>query len=629
MDDFEKKINKELDDIYRIIDEKNEEEACNKYYNLILELENVNFKNINKLYFECSMLLFNNYYYEDCVKFLSKAYNNGYNKRKIKEFLFINFIEPNKKEFEESFEKNILKYNVINNKLQIIPPSYENLKLEFIPISKNRYFIIDLDEDNFNEIIDFSFEELDRIPYYKNNDEFSDLLLIDDFNLDNAKKYIKNIDNRNIYYYSLNKLKKLSFFKIPYIIEEYLKNVIICTSLNAMKEYFRKNLDIYLPRIIHTLNYKNSRNIRKNIKNLLDCEHEFRLTTKGRNSDNILLSICIPTWNRGNLALESINSLLKLPYDSEIEFVVSDNGSTKYIDEYKKIRDINDSRIKYFRFDENMGAEANFTNVIKNANGKFTMLISDEDKVILKNLSHYMNLLKNNKQIALIRPSGTYQYCNLDNEYFIKGYGALKRIFVCTNYVSGVIYNRYLYLKNNLHKLHLKYGKNNGYIYYPHMFWDSIMSLKGDCVIDNLELVIEGGSVLEKQIEDGIKEGNKYIKDIICSDLNNLPSYQTYDCRILQHYDFIELINMLNIDSIEVIIYLYIKLCIKTNYLIYLIKDVYLEQGYDLNLIYDKILECCLDGINSLNVELIPEEKELIKSISMEHNNFYRNYKND
>ena len=62
MDDFEKKINKELDDIYRIIDEKNEEEACNKYYNLILELENVNFKNINKLYFECSMLLFNNYY---------------------------------------------------------------------------------------------------------------------------------------------------------------------------------------------------------------------------------------------------------------------------------------------------------------------------------------------------------------------------------------------------------------------------------------------------------------------------------------------------------------------------------------------------------------------------------------
>lgn len=625
MNKLEGKLNNTLNEIYELINKNIQDEACVKYYNLILELERLQFEEIDRLYYESAILLFNNYYYEECVLFLSKAYSGMYKKREIKEFIFDNFIEPNRKEFFESLKKNMEEYNKMLPHFIMKNVAYEDLPLEFIPVSKDKYFIFDLELDNFNEIIDFSEKELTNTSAYKNKDEYSDILIIDDFNLDNAKKYIKSIENRNIYYYSLNELKTLSFFKLPYIIEKYLKNIIILSSLNTMQEYFRKNLDIYLPRIIHTLNYKNSRNIRKKIKKLLDYEHEFRLTTEGRDTKNILLSICIPTWNRGNLALDSINNLLKLPYDSEIEFVISDNGSTKYIEEYKKIKYLNDSRINYFRFNENKGGMVNFANVVKIANGKFTLLLSDEDTIILDSLPHYMNILKRNPKVGLIRSATNDNYKNLENNHFFAGYDALKNFFLRNNYISGVIYNRKIFNEYNLNNFVLDNNDNVACIFYPHMCWDSIVALHGDVITDNITLVAEGKSVLQEQIEKGIEENDKYIKSNICSELNNIPIYQTYESRIEQHYGFIELINSLDIESVEVIVYLYIMLCNKTNFLISFVTYVYEENGYDLNFIYDEILECCLNGIDNLKIKLSNGYKELIKEYSMKYNTILRN----
>lgn len=625
MNKLEGKLNNTLNEIYELINKNIQDEACVKYYNLILELERLQFEEIDRLYYESAILLFNNYYYEECVLFLSKAYSGMYKKREIKEFIFDNFIEPNRKEFFESLKKNMEEYNKMLPHFIMKNVAYEDLPLEFIPVSKDKYFIFDLELDNFNEIIDFSEKELTNTSAYKNKDEYSDILIIDDFNLDNAKKYIKSIENRNIYYYSLNELKTLSFFKLPYIIEKYLKNIIILSSLNTMQEYFRKNLDIYLPRIIHTLNYKNSRNIRKKIKKLLDYEHEFRLTTEGRDTKNILLSICIPTWNRGNLALDSINNLLKLPYDSEIEFVISDNGSTKYIEEYKKIKYLNDSRINYFRFNENKGGMVNFANVVKIANGKFTLLLSDEDTIILDSLPHYMSILKRNPKVGLIRSATNDNYKNLENNHFFAGYDALKNFFLRNNYISGVIYNRKIFNEYNLNNFVLDNNDNVACIFYPHMCWDSIVALHGDVITDNITLVAEGKSVLQEQIEKGIEENDKYIKSNICSELNNIPIYQTYESRIEQHYGFIELINSLDIESVEVIVYLYIMLCNKTNFLISFVTYVYEENGYDLNFIYDEILECCLNGIDNLKIKLSNGYKELIKEYSMKYNTILRN----
>lgn len=624
MNNLEETLNNTLNEIYELMHEKNQEEACIKYYNLILEMERLRFDDINRLYYECAMLLFDNYYYEDCVVFLSKAYYAKYKQQEIKKFIFDNFIEPNRNEFFESFKNNIERYRNQWQDFDIESILYEQLALEFIPVSKDRYFIFDLELDNFNETIDFSEDTLRNTIVYKDDDEFSDILLIDDFNLDNAKKYIASSLDKKIYYYSLNPMKTLAFFKLPDIVENYLKNVIVFDSLNRMENYFRKNLKVYLPHILLDLSNKKLTDIQITINNILKEEHNFRLTKKGRCRSNILLSICIPTWNRGNLALSNVKTLLQLPYDSEVEFVISDNGSTKYTDEYMEIENLTDSRIKYFRFNENMGGMVNFANSITIANGKFALLLSDEDKINLESLGHYMNLLKSNHKIGLIRPATAKTYINLENEHFSAGYDALKNIFLGNNYISGVIYNKELFNEYNLKELVLEHENNDACMVYPHMCWDSIIALHGDVITDKTILVLEGESVLEEQITMGVIENDSFIKKNISYELDNMPIYQTYESRILQHYGFIELINYLNIDSIEVVIFLYIILCYKTNFLVSLVKNIYLDNGYDLNFIYDKLLECCLTGVKHLNISLSSEQQELIDSYSVKFNNRFR-----
>lgn len=617
-------LDKILDETNQLKYENDQEKACIKYYNLILELEKIQFKEINKLYYECAMLLFNNSYYEDSVLFLSKAYYANYKKREIKEFIFENFIEPNRSEFCETLKKNMRKYSSIYPGSYIKAISYEELPLEFIPITKNRYFIFDLELDNFNEIIDFSEEALTNTIKHEDEDEFSDMLLIDDFNLENVKRYMMSSSDKKIYYYSLNPIKTLCFLKLPNIIEEYLKNIIIFNSFDMLKKYFRNNLDVYIPNILFDLSDKKLMDIQKSVNEILKEEHDYRLSEEGRCRTNILLSICIPTWNRGNLALNNVKTLLQLPYDSEIEFVISDNGSTKYMDEYAEIKKIADSRVKYFRFDENMGAIINFENVITIANGKFALLLSDEDKINLESLGHYMSLLKRNHKIGLIRSATSNVYTNLENGYFSAGYDALKNIFLRNNYISGMIYNRKLFNEYDVKQFVSDNSDNAACIFYPHMCWDSIMALHGDVILDKNVLVLEGKSVLQEQIVIGIREDDSFIKENISKELGNRPVYLTYENRISQHYGFIELINYLNINSIEVIITLYIMLCYKTNFLVSLVKDIYLENGYDLNFIYDKLLECCLTGVKHLDINLLPAQEELINSYSVKFNNRYR-----
>ena len=78
-----------------------------------------------------------------------------------------------------------------------------------------------------------------------------------------------------------------------------------------------------------------------------------------KNSDEILLSICIPTYFRANRIYRNLQNLVKLPNEN-IEFVVVDDESP---DETKeKVLSISDPRIKFYRNEVNLGQEANVIN---------------------------------------------------------------------------------------------------------------------------------------------------------------------------------------------------------------------------------------------------------------------------
>lgn len=116
----------------------------------------------------------------------------------------------------------------------------------------------------------------------------------------------------------------------------------------------------------------------------------------GMQNNQPLLSICIPTYNRasildGNLAVvyEQIKGK-----DFPIEVIVSDNCSSdntsfivnKYITDGMKI--------SYIRNNVNTGMDGNFAQCYRRANGKYILVLGDDDYLIDGKLEKLINYLR-------------------------------------------------------------------------------------------------------------------------------------------------------------------------------------------------------------------------------------------
>ncbi len=99
------------------------------------------------------------------------------------------------------------------------------------------------------------------------------------------------------------------------------------------------------------------------------------------NSSNVLLSICLPTYNRAAHIKRQLSFIVEeaLPYlGARIEVLVSNNASTDNTDfEIKNIQKM--GRFFYFIQAENLGALRNMHYLVKNATGKYVWIVGDDD----------------------------------------------------------------------------------------------------------------------------------------------------------------------------------------------------------------------------------------------------------
>ena len=111
----------------------------------------------------------------------------------------------------------------------------------------------------------------------------------------------------------------------------------------------------------------------------------------------MLLSICIPTYNRPESLINCLNSISK-QNSKNFEVCISDNASrvdlNKVIKPYKK-----KFRIKFARNKKNQGFAMNVLNVSKMATGKYIWFLGDDDLVTNNSINHLLNLIKKNKDI--------------------------------------------------------------------------------------------------------------------------------------------------------------------------------------------------------------------------------------
>ncbi len=118
-----------------------------------------------------------------------------------------------------------------------------------------------------------------------------------------------------------------------------------------------------------------------------------------------LLTIAIPTFNRYETLKESLDSISNqwhLDLSDEIEVIVSDNASddeTPTIVEYTSFKNVN---AKYIRNVTNVGPDRNWFNCWNLAEGKYVLLLSDDDVLFPGCISACVNLLKENPDILYL-----------------------------------------------------------------------------------------------------------------------------------------------------------------------------------------------------------------------------------
>lgn len=117
-------------------------------------------------------------------------------------------------------------------------------------------------------------------------------------------------------------------------------------------------------------------------------------------TDNSLVSIGMPVFNEDKYIRDTLESVISQDY-SNIELIISDNGST---DETRTICQRYAKQfpfIKYYRSDENKGPVYNFNHVLKKASGKYFMWGSGHDLWSTNCISECVNVLEENKKAVI------------------------------------------------------------------------------------------------------------------------------------------------------------------------------------------------------------------------------------
>ena len=117
--------------------------------------------------------------------------------------------------------------------------------------------------------------------------------------------------------------------------------------------------------------------------------------------DQPLVSVGLPTYNRAVLLKRAIESVLKQDY-SNLELIISDNGS---VDDTQRICVefcARDNRVKYIRHPINLGLRANYLEVLGQSRGEFFLYLGDDDWLDDSYVSRCARELMKNPDCSLV-----------------------------------------------------------------------------------------------------------------------------------------------------------------------------------------------------------------------------------
>jgi len=507
-------------------------------------------------------VLFQCGYYYDAIHMFKVSQNLEYSDS-IAELICEAFIYPNLAEFEQNYALNLSNLRTTGKE-----KLFADLNYYLIPTEKDHHYYF---FNKHTRQIEESFIWLENKPkdeqeYSQIYDGFSSMLYIEDYEIGHAAHQLETLlKNKKECFLVVHKYDKF-LATLQSSVYAQLNQMQIFSSYLEMKSFFETHHN-YLPR-----NVVSSIGELQKAMSYIEHVHRFRLHPANRNRDGVILSVCIPTYNRGHRALENVIQLLNTSFDYEIEILISNNGTKNNTkDLYEEIKNYHDSRITYFEFDSNQGFYANTLNVCKRAKGKFLLLLSDEDSVAIAELNNVMQFLHASSDTAVLKTS-TSRQSRFPDIAALTMKSVIDELMLTSNYMSGLIMNTALMKQYNvLERVDDWYNQENvAVLTYPHMCWELLMFQYGKSYSTSTILVREG-DIEKMESEYIVRVGND----------SEIPEYNTIQHRLDQHHGFAEIMISMEISNDKKLLSeMYRALCRKTFWLIEI----------SLNLFYSKFL---------------------------------------
>lgn len=248
------------------------------------------------------------------------------------------------------------------------------------------------------------------------------------------------------------------------------------------------------------------------------------------------VSIIIPTYNRANTIVKTIESILNQTYSDYEIIVVDDNSSDntkEVINEY-----INDYPfIKYLKHENNRGGSAARNTGVKVANGKLISFLDSDDQWINTKLAKEVECIKNNPNVDMVysnmylvdienETTVLYKQDNFEDKY----YGMLcKNIIGSTSLITikKAVYDKLGGFKEGLPSCQDWDFYLNVVKEYKVMKIDEPLLkyyIHSNSISGNIDRAIEGHNLILKKVISLIEDDDKYKKG-----KNKILSYQYFN----------------------------------------------------------------------------------------------------
>ena len=174
--------------------------------------------------------------------------------------------------------------------------------------------------------------------------------------------------------------------------------------------------------------------------------NSFIVQAQDMEKNDLILSICIPTYNGMPNILKSLKYIEKAfsPYNDHIEICISDNGSNdetfKNISKFVKVSSL---KIKLHHFVQNQGFDRNILKVLEMSKAKYAWLFGDDEflvkKEAIKVFKFFSKIQSNNNvllyQVGVISYTKDKKFRKIivsKKENEIRNQTILKRRFIST-----------------------------------------------------------------------------------------------------------------------------------------------------------------------------------------------------